>query len=281
MEICLVAVLMSAGLFLPEVAKAQAGQGQQGVMDNSVTKTDSIRAGEKMDEAVMRQTLGDPREEAAYQAFHKTAETDVQKKIKLGNAFLAKYPGDRYTEVVYEELSQTYYDTKDLTNFYAYSDKGLALFPDNVPLLTLTGWVIPRAYTHDDPDGDKKLDKAETYAKHALQSLGTMAKPENFTDQQFSEFKTSESAIAHSGLGLVYFRREHYDESAKELQIAIPGEASPDQTDLFILGADYENMNRLKEAADAFNRCAQIAGVMQDRCKQLASDALKQVGEAK
>ena len=80
---------------------------------------------------------------------------------------------------------------------------------------------------------------------------------------------------------IVYFRREQYDESAKELQIALPGEANPDQTDLFILGADFENLSRYKDAADAFNRCAQIAGSMQDRCKQLASDATKRAAEAK
>jgi tetratricopeptide (TPR) repeat protein len=225
--------------------------------------------------------MGDPKEEKAYQAFYKTSMEEADKKIKLGNAFLAKYPSDRYSEAVYEELSQTYYDKKDLANFYAYSDKGLSLFPDDVHLLALSGWVIPRAFTPDEPDADKKLDKAESQARHALDVIGKMAKPDVFTDEQFTQFKTGESAVAHSGLGLIYFRREKYDESAKELQIAIPAEANPDQTDLFILGADLENLSHFKEAADAFNRCAQIAGMMQDRGKQYASTALKNADEAK
>lgn len=223
--------------------------------------------------------MGDPKEDAAYQAFRKANEP--AKKIKLGNAFLAKYPGDRYSEAVYEELTQSYYDSKDLADFYTYSDKGLALFPDDVHLLALSGWVIPRAFTPSDPEGDKKLDRAETQSKHALDVLGSMGKPPAFTDQQFAQFKTGEAAVAHSGLGLDYFRREKYDESSKELQLAIPGEASPDQTDLFVLGADFENLGRYKEAADAFSRCAQIAGNMQDQCKQLASAALKQASDAK
>jgi tetratricopeptide (TPR) repeat protein len=227
----------------------------------------------------LQQHLGDPKEEAAYQAFYK-ADEDA-KKIKLGNAFLAKYPGDRYSEAVYEELAQAYYNRKDLANFYTYSDKGLSLFPDDVHLLALTGWVIPRAFTPDEPDGDKKLYKAETCERHALDVMGTMTKPDVFTAQQFAQFKTGEAAVAHSGLGLVYFRREKYDESAKELQIAIPGEANPDQTDLFILGADLENLSRFKEAEDAFGRCAQIAGMMQDKCKQYATVAEKNAGEAK
>ncbi len=276
----LTAGLMAAGLFLPAVSNAQGGIGPTSIpTDNPVTRSDSSRAGKEIDEANLRQQLGDPKEEAAYQAFYKASED--AKKIKLGNAFLAKYPGDRYSEAVYEELAQAYYNRKDLANFYTYSDKGLSLFPDDVHLLALTGWVIPRAFTPDEPDGDKKLDKAETYEKHALNVMGTMAKPDVFTDEQFAQFKTGESAVAHSGLGLIYFRREKYDESAKELQIAIPGEANPDQTDLFILGADLENLSHFREAADAFNRCAQIAGMMQDRCKEYAGVATKNAGDAK
>jgi len=223
--------------------------------------------------------MGDPKEEAAYQAFRKANEP--AKKIKLGNAFLSKYPGDRYSEAVYEELTQSYYDAKDLTDFYTYSDKGLALFPDDVHLLALSGWVIPRAFSAADADADKRLDKAETQEKHALDVLGSMPKPPAFTDQQFAQFKTGETAVAHSGLGLIYFRREKYEESAKELQLAIPGEAAPDQTDLFVLGADYENIGQHKEAADAFNRCAQITGTMQDKCKQLAASTQQEASGAK
>lgn len=275
----LAAGLMAAGLLLPAVSNGQNPGTSSGPSTNPLSQTDSVRATEEINDAYMRQTLGDPKEQAAYQAFYKASED--AKKIKLGNAFLAKYPGDRYSEAVYEELAQAYYNRKDLANFYTYSDKGLSLFPDDVHLLALTGWVIPRAFMPNEPDGDKKLDKAETYEKHALDVMGTMTKPDVFTDEQFVQFKTGESAVAHSGLGLVYFRREQYDKSAKELQTAIQNEASPDPTDLFILGADLENLSHFKEAADAFNRCAQIAGVMQDRCKQYASNALAHAGEAK
>jgi len=273
--------VMSAGLILPALASAQAppSDTRQTNMDNTLTQTDSTRTGEQLEEAYLRQTLGDPKEEAAYQAFRKASEP--AKKIKLGNAFLAKYPGDRYSEAVYEELTQSYYDAKDLTSFYTFSEKGLSLFPDDVHLLALTGWVIPRAFSTDDPDGDKKLDMAESEERHALEVLSSMPKPPAFTDDQFAQFKTGESAEAHSGLGLVYFRREKYEESAKELQQAVSGEATPDQTDLFVLGADYENMSKFKEAADAFNRCAQIAGGMQDKCKKLASAALNEAAGAK
>ena len=273
--IWLAAGLISAGLFLPEVSNAQS------MVDNPLTRTDSIRAGKKMQEEYLSQVLGDSKEEAAYQAFHNAPLQDPDKKIKLGDAFLAKFPGDRYTAAVYEELCYAYYEKKDLASFYTFSDKGLALFPDDVHLLALSGWVTPRAFTPDEPAADKKLDEADSQAKHALDVVSKMEKPTNFTDEQFAQFKTGEAAMAHSGLGLIHFRREQYEESAKELQIAILGETNPDPTDLFILGADLENLSRFKEAADAFNRCAQITGGMQGKCKQYASNAMKRAAEAR
>jgi tetratricopeptide (TPR) repeat protein len=265
------------------VSNAQAGSrgSTSAPVSNTLTTVDGNQANTEITEKYLRQELGDPKEEAAYQAFHKVGADQPDKKIKLGEAFLAKYPKDRYSQAVYEELAQTYYAKKDLTSFYVYSDKGIAAFPDDVHLLALTSWVIPRAFDHNDPDADKRLDKAETYAKHAIEVVSTMPKPDTATDQQFADYKKGELAVAHSGLGLIYFRREQYDTSAKELQEATAAEAKPDPTDFFVLGADLENEGRFKEAVDAFNNCAQLGGSMQDNCKQQATNAVKLVGNTK
>jgi tetratricopeptide (TPR) repeat protein len=269
--------LMAAGLSFPVVSSAQG----TGPITSPLTGLNANDQARVVAEEQLKENGGDPREYAAYKAFHDVSLQQIDKKIQLGETFINKYPNSLWVELAYQELAQTYYSKQDLNDFYKYANKGLAQFPDDVTLLALNGWVIPRAFTPTDPDAEKRLDAAESSEKHALIVLGSMQKPTGMTDQQFTEFKTGETAVAHSGLGLVYFRREQYDESAKELQLAIPGEAKPDQTDIFILGADLENLSQYKDAADAFNRCAQMAGSMQDRCKQLATDAMKRAGDAK
>jgi tetratricopeptide (TPR) repeat protein len=276
----LVAATFLVGCLCPGNCDAQ-GAPPGGPLNNTLKTMDDQQGTRSTSEEYMRQELGDPKEQAAYQAFHKASENDGDKKIHLGIAFLAKYQSDRYTAAVYEELSQSYYDRKDLPSFYTYSEKGLSLFPDDVHLLALSGWVIPRAFDPHEPDADKKLDKAEFYEKHALGVMTTMQKPGGLTDDQFTQFKTGELTVAHSGLGLVYFRREQYDASAKELETATQNEATPDPTDYFILGADLENLSRYREAVDAFNRCAQISGNMQENCKKYASDATRRAADAK
>jgi len=76
-------------------------------------------------------------------------------------------------------------------------------------------------------------------------------------------------------LGLVYFRREDFEDSAKELEQTMQGNATPDPTDMYVLGVDLQNLKQYSQAADAFNKCAQIPGSLQDRCKESADAASK------
>jgi len=223
----------------------------------------------------------DPAEEAAYKAYFDAGSGSPNTRIQLGNDFLQKYPMSRYSESVYSGLVQAYYAKQDWKNFYSTGDKVLALYPDDVTVLTMIGWVIPHVFNPEDPDALKSLDKAERYEKHAIEVIGAMPKPPSLSDDQFAQSKAAVLSEAHSGLGLVYFRRAQSAESVSELQQATQSAASPDQTDFYVLGLDLQKLNRFPEAADAFNRCSQIMGGLQDRCKQSADAARKQAAQPK
>jgi tetratricopeptide (TPR) repeat protein len=223
----------------------------------------------------------DPAEEAAYKAFFDAVTQAPDTRIQLGTDFLQKYPTSRYAEAVDSALVHAYYDKQDWKNFNAYAEKALALNPDDVNVLTIVGWFIPHNYNPNDPDAQKNLDKAEHYEKHAIEVIATLAKPVNMTDDQFQQSKASILSEAHSGLGLVYFRRQQPSESALELQQATQGAPNPDATDYYVLGLDLNNLKRFPEAADAFNHCSQISGPLQDRCKQSADTARKLTAQPK
>ena len=222
----------------------------------------------------------DPKEQAAYDTFYHLNSENLDKKIQLGNAFLARYPTSIFDEAVDAGLLNAYYEKQDWTNFYSTADKALALKPDDVDVLTTVGWLIPHFYNPSDADADQQLDKAEKYEKHAIDVLGTMHKPAGLTDAQFAASKAQKATQAHSALGLVYFRRDDYDNSAKELLQSTQG-AAADQTDLFVLGIDLQNLKRYSDATDAFTRCSQTAGGLQDRCKQNEDETKKLAAIAK
>lgn len=221
------------------------------------------------------------KEDAAYAAFSAVKPEDTDKKIKLGQDFLGRYPNSKYAENVNVGLMNAYYAKQDWQNFYASADRALALKPDEVDVLLTVGWVIPHLYDPRDPDAEKLLDKAETYEKRAIPDIAAMPKPAKMKDAQFAELKLQKSNQAHSALGLIYFRRNDYDDSVKELQQATQNTASPDQTDLFILGTSLEKLNRHAEAAESFDRCGQIAGGLQDQCKQGGARAKAQGAQPK
>ncbi len=222
----------------------------------------------------------DPKEEAAYKAFFETSAQDADKKIQLGEDFAKTYPNSRYSESVYAGLSQAYYAKQDWKNLYLTSDRALAINPDDVDILTMVGWVIPHVINPSTPDADQQLDKAETYEKRAIKDIPTLTKPPGMTDEQFATAKIEKAAEAHSGLGLVYFRRQQYEDAAKELQQATQSNPNPDATDFFALGASLQNSGHFTEAADAYTRCSQIMGSLQDACKQNA-DKAKQLAAQK
>jgi tetratricopeptide (TPR) repeat protein len=222
----------------------------------------------------LQRMMGDESSESSdYKVFYDVKPGEPDKKIQIGHEFLEHHPKSPYTEAVYVGLTNAYFAKQDWKNFYSSADRALELKPDNVDVLMTVGWVIPHVYDPNEADAAKLLEKAETDEKLAIEVLRSMARPTSLSEAQFTQFKAQKLLQAHSGLGLVYFRREDFDNAAKELQLATQGNATADQTDLYVLGISLQNLNRPADAADAFNRCGQISGSLQDQCKNSADVA--------
>jgi hypothetical protein len=218
----------------------------------------------------------DPEEEAAYKAFNDTKPDDADKRIQLGEQYVQKYPSGKYLEQVYQGLTTAEYSKQDFAKMYTDADKTLAANPDDVTVLVLVGWVIPHNYDPNDLAAESQLAKGEKYEKHALEVLATLPKPANMTDEQFAKVKAQGEAQAHSGLGLIYFRQQNYEQSIAELKKSTADLANQDATDYYVMGRDLSQLKRFSESADAFAKCAAIPGGLQDRCKQSGADAKKQ-----
>jgi tetratricopeptide (TPR) repeat protein len=218
----------------------------------------------------------DPEEEKAYKAFY-DANTPAQAdaRIKLGEDFVAKYPKSKYAEVVYARLMQDYFNKQQFDKMYDAAAKVLALNPDNVSVLVLEGWVIPHNYDPNDINAERLLNKAEADEKHAIELIPNLPKPAGMTDDQFSKAKDAALSQAHSGLGLVDFRKQDYANSVTELQQGEKLATTPDPTDFYVMGIELQALNRFSDASDAFQKCAQIPGGLADRCKQKADETKK------
>ncbi|HKV48044.1 MAG TPA: hypothetical protein VJN69_08135 [Candidatus Acidoferrales bacterium] len=266
-SIGVIALAAAAALFGANVIQAQGnGQAAPSLKDNGQGQGASGAQGKNVQG---RGPAIDPAEEAGIKAFN--AATTEDAKIQAGEDFEQKFPNSRYIEGIQGTLVTLYYGKQDWTKFYPEADKALAKDPNNVPVLTLVGWVIPRVYDAKDPSEPAKLDKAEQDEKHALELISTMQKPAALTDDQFNSAKASAAAQAHSGLGMTYFRKNDFQDSSKELEAATTETSDVDPADLYILGMDYQKLNRNSDAASAYTKCAAIPSNLQDNCKKSAA----------
>jgi tetratricopeptide (TPR) repeat protein len=220
----------------------------------------------------------DPEEDKSYKAFtDAVAKTDAyDQQIQTGEQYLQKYPAGHYTEQVYARLVNAYLQKQQLDKMYAAGDKALSLNPDDVSVLVLVGWVIPHYYDPNDIEAERRLAKAEAYEKHALDLLAKLPKPDGVSDEQFAKSKKGALEQAHSGLGLVYFRQQDIANAVTEMQSAIQIDPTADPVDYYILGVGLNHLKRYSEAADAFQKCSQMPGPVQDRCTKGLADAKKQ-----
>jgi len=226
-------------------------------------------------------TLDDPNpaptaeENAAYKAITDTPQSDNAKRIELGNAFVDKYPSSRYRSSVYSVLVMGYLQQGEVPKMEEVGDKEIALNPNDVQVMAVLAQTIPRAISSKTPDPQKELTKAEGYAKKAIELTPTMAKPANVTDDSFTTVKKETLAMAHSGLGLVYIRRNQYSDAIPELNQAITIDPNPDQVNYYLLGMANAKASHFDDSAAAYNKCAAMPGSMSDTCKKGAEETKK------
>jgi hypothetical protein len=108
-----------------------------------------------------------------------------------------------------------------------------------------------------------------------VEIMPTIPKPEGMTDEVFATAKNQTLAMAHSGLGLVDWRRGKFADAIPELEQSVKLDPVPDPVNWFILGVANQNTSHFDDAARAFGKCALIPGKLQDTCKTKGEEAKK------
>ncbi|HXM98339.1 MAG TPA: hypothetical protein VN982_07690 [Candidatus Dormibacteraeota bacterium] len=215
-------------------------------------------------------------EDAAFKAFSDIPTTDAEKKIASGEAFLQKYPQSRYRPVVYSPMVVSYVQIGQVDKMEAVGDKAIELTPADLATLAVVSSTLPRAITSTTVEPDKKLAKAERYAKQAIEVAATLPKPDALTDEQFTKAKNQYLAMAHSGLGVVYFRRGKLAEAIPELDQSTKIDPSPDPVNFYLLAMANQKTSHFDDAVAAYGKCAAIPSSLQATCKDGMEQAKKQ-----
>src|SRR4029077_10251894 len=216
-------------------------------------------------------------EDAAFKAFDTIPMTDGSKKTQAGEDFVKKYPQSRYLAPVYSNLVKLYLAANEIPKMQDAGEKAVVLAPNDVQTLAILGQTLPRAWNASMPNAAVQLDKAEKFSKSAIEITPTIPKPDGMTDAQFTLAKNQTLAMAHSGLGLVYFRRGKYDAAIPEFEEATKVDPNPevDPVNFYVLGIADEKTSHFDAAVAAFTKCAAVPGSLQPTCKNGAEEAKK------
>lgn len=217
-----------------------------------------------------------PEEDATFKTVQQM--TDLNKRIQLAEEFLQKYPQSRYRASMYQSLVSGYFATQQVPKMLDVGEKEIEMNPNDAPVLAVMAQTLARTYNAKAPDAAKQLDKAELYSKRAIEITPTLPKPENLTDEAFSNAKNDTLVMAHGGLGLVYIRRGKYSEAIPELEQSVKADThpDPDPVNYYLLGVADKQTSHFEAAAAAFSKCAAVQSSLQATCKSGAEDAKKQ-----
>jgi hypothetical protein len=177
----------------------------------------------------------------AFQAFVK--EKDPQGRIKLIQAFIAKYPKSDFLANAYVAEMQTYVQmgsghTGDAT---AAANKALADDPNNLEALSYLSFTFPYTFKPG-PDASAELAKAAQNAQHGLEVLQNLQKPAGITEQQFEQYvqPKKKRAVFNVAAGFAALQQKNYNQAIKSLEAAAQDE--PDNLLIYsFLGQAYYN----------------------------------------
>lgn len=273
-----------AGLVVGLAGMPAFAQGQQTSQSQTSQKTQSgqtsgqAQSGQKAQQgaqpAAPKKKM-DPVEEKAYEKFYKTSQTDVQSVISQGEAFVKKYPNSPYDKTVYARLTTAYEASGQAEKMFQAGKKALELDPNNVDVLSVLAYTIPRRIDPNSLGASDRLQQAETYGKRALGLLAKMTKPKNLTEEQFTASVHGEEAYCHSGLGLVYYYQHNIPGMISEFEQAVKLSPTPDPTDEFLLGFAYAQAGRYNDALAPLEACSSSVTPMTSRCKTLLAQVKK------
>ncbi|MBZ5516231.1 MAG: hypothetical protein LAN62_15545 [Acidobacteriia bacterium] len=201
-------------------------------------------------------------------------EPDGNKRLKWLDGFAQAYPDSPNQGQLNFNYYLAYKMLNDVAKADEYGEKAVASDPNNVVTLS----VIADDYA----TRNVNLEKAEEYAKKALELAASMKKAEGMTDEQFKAQQDSQLGLAHLALGFIAFQRNSKTKKVgpaidefKTASDLLTSNPTPEGRALYYLGFAYESLYPAnhKAALDAFSRSAALASPWQAQ----AADLLEKV----
>jgi tetratricopeptide (TPR) repeat protein len=202
-------------------------------------------------------TLADVQEDVNYVQYTLfTTGSQVQdpaSRAELLERFAIAFPDSPYAAGAEMLAFAAYQQAQESPKALAFAEKVLAGNPNNYQmLLQLADYWTEKG---------EQLDKAEEYAKKALDVLAQAQKPGYLSDEQWQQQKSLQQGLGYSVLGQAHIEKNHNPEALEAFKTASPLLKANDYLygrNLYRLGFTLAKMNRLPEARTVLSECVAV-----------------------
>ena len=197
---------------------------------------------------------------------------DPAKRAAFLVRFAQAFPDSAFASQALGVAATAYQQAQNTAKMLEVANGLLAKDPNDVGMLLLLS----------DYYGEKgeQLDKAEGYAKKAISTLETAAKPEGVTDEQWTQKKGLQKGLAFSSLGQINIEKKENAKAVENLKAAAPLVKADDGSyarNQYRLGFALLNLKKNAEAREAFTQAASVnspyKALAQEKLKGLAGAA--------
>jgi tetratricopeptide (TPR) repeat protein len=184
---------------------------------------------------------------AAYQA------GDPAARAALMERFIAAFPDSAYASNARDLVVISYQQARNFPKMTEAAEKTLAQDPKHPTILVL----LADYYSEQ----GASLDKAESYAKQAIDQLGSAAKPEGVAEPDWQKQISLQKGVAWSALGQIYITQRKDSQALEAFRSAAPL-VKPDATSYarnqYRMGFALINLKRIPEARTALTEAASV-----------------------
>jgi tetratricopeptide (TPR) repeat protein len=203
-------------------------------------------------------------QQAVYNGAYQTQEPAKRADELLH--FAKIFPDSEYSLTALGVAASSYQQAQNAPKMLEVANALLAKDPKNLGMLLLVS----------DYYGEKgeQLDKAEAYAQKAAALADSAPRPENVTEDQWTQQSALQKGLALSTLGQVNLQKKNNTQAIQNFQAAAPLLKSNDvgyARNAYRLGFAFINLRKIPEAKAAFTQAASVNSPY----KQPALDKLK------
>ena len=198
-------------------------------------------------------------------------------RASAGADFIAKFPKSEAVGLASYMTMLAYQQLNDFDNMLLYGELVLSTDPvPNVKVGTLISLAsaIPARTREFDLDKDEKLNKAEDFAKQAMNLIPTIQKMDpNMDDDAWLSTKMEFMSQCHEAVGSVMLKRQDYPAAEASMRKALDLTPDPQPFTLYQMATALNKQGKNEEAGGLLDRCTAGGGFPapgpSDLCAQL------------